>query len=119
MREGDTVLDLGSGAGKICFIASQIVGPKGSVIGVDTNDEMLSLAHVSAPQVAEALGYSNVQFHRAQIQDLALDLDALDIWLTDHPVLSVEGLMALEEERARLRRKSPLVPLREPSILRH
>ena len=110
VREGDTVLDLGSGAGKICFIASQIVGPKGSVVGVDMNDEMLSLAHTSAPQVAEAVGYANVQFHRARIQDLALDLDALDAWLTDHPVLGVEGLTALEEERARLRRTYPLVP---------
>ena len=41
VREGDTVIDLGSGAGKICYIASQIVGPKGKVIGVDFNDEML------------------------------------------------------------------------------
>jgi SAM-dependent methyltransferase len=110
VREGDTVLDLGSGAGKICFIASQIVGPKGSVIGVDMNDEMLSLAHASAPQVADALGYANVEFHRARIQDLALDLDALDSWLTDHPVLGIEGLTALDEERARLRRTSALIP---------
>jgi arsenite methyltransferase len=110
VREGDTVLDLGSGAGKICFIASQIVGPKGAVIGVDMNDEMLSLAHASAPQVADALGYANVEFHRARIQDLALDLDALDSWLTEHPVLGVEGLAALDEERARLRRTSALIP---------
>src|SRR3989338_3728368 len=37
LKEGETVLDLGSGAGKICFIASQVVGPKGRVIGVDFN----------------------------------------------------------------------------------
>ena len=110
VREGETVLDLGSGAGKICFIASQIVGPKGSVIGIDMNDEMLSLAHASAPQVADALGYANVRFHRARIQDLALDLDALDSWLADHPVLGVEGLTALDAERARLSRTSALVP---------
>ena len=56
VAEGDTVLDLGSGGGKICFIASQIVGPKGHVIGVDMNDDMLSLARRAEPQVAEALG---------------------------------------------------------------
>ena len=45
VNEGETVLDLGSGGGKICYIASQIVGAAGTVIGVDTNTEMLSLAN--------------------------------------------------------------------------
>ncbi len=53
VREGDTVLDLGSGGGKICFIASQLVGPDGRVIGVDTNDEMLELARRSTAAVSE------------------------------------------------------------------
>src|SRR5216110_3103689 len=44
LKAGETVLDLGSGAGKICFIAAQIVGPKGKVIGIDMNDDMLALA---------------------------------------------------------------------------
>src|SRR5688572_25475098 len=45
VRAGDIVLDLGSGGGKICYIASQIVGAEGKVIGVDTNTEMLGLAN--------------------------------------------------------------------------
>jgi arsenite methyltransferase len=49
---GETVLDLGSGTGKICFIASQVVGPSGRVIGVDMNDDMLDLARRNAPTVA-------------------------------------------------------------------
>jgi SAM-dependent methyltransferase len=109
VREGDVVLDLGSGAGKICFIAAQIVGPKGAVIGVDWNEEMLSLARESAAQVAEALGYANVRFQRARIQDLALDLDALDAWLAEHPVCSAADLAVLEETSGRLRRDSTLV----------
>jgi SAM-dependent methyltransferase len=109
VREGDVVLDLGSGAGKICFIAAQIVGPKGAVIGVDWNEEMLNLARESAPQVAEALGYANVRFQRARIQDLALDLDALDAWLAEHPVCSAADLAALEEASERLRHKSTLI----------
>jgi SAM-dependent methyltransferase len=109
VREGDVVLDLGSGAGKICFIAAQIVGPKGAVIGVDWNEEMLSLARESAPQVAEALGYANVRFQRARIQDLALDLDALDAWLAEHPVCSAADLAALEETSERLRSESTLI----------
>ena len=44
VRPGETVLDLGSGTGKICFIAAQVVGPSGRVIGIDMNDEMLALA---------------------------------------------------------------------------
>ena len=51
LREGETVLDLGSGGGKICFIASQIVGPEGKVIGVDMTDDMLDLARTNAPIV--------------------------------------------------------------------
>src|SRR5262245_21063086 len=44
LRPGETVLDLGSGSGKICFIASQVVGATGQVIGIDLNDDMLRLA---------------------------------------------------------------------------
>ena len=43
VQPGDTVLDLGSGGGKICYMAAQIVGPSGQVIGVDMNDDMLEL----------------------------------------------------------------------------
>src|ERR1043166_1257425 len=56
VREGETVLDLGSGTGKICFIAWQIVGAKGKVIGVDMTDEMLEVARRNAPMVAERIG---------------------------------------------------------------
>ncbi len=70
VRAGDTVLDLGSGGGKICFIAAQIAGPEGRVIGVDINDEMLELAQRAAPRVGATLGYSNVEFRRGHIEDL-------------------------------------------------
>jgi arsenite methyltransferase len=110
VAEGDTVLDLGSGGGKICFIASQVVGPKGCVIGVDMNGEMLDLARRSAPVVAERIGYANVEFRRGRIQDLALDADLLDAWLGDNPVNDLEQLTALEEEKRRLRREHPMIP---------
>ncbi len=58
VRPGDTVLDLGSGGGKICFIASQITGPTGRVIGVDMNDAMLALARSAAPEVAARIGHA-------------------------------------------------------------
>lgn len=109
LRSGETVLDLGSGAGKICFIASQVVGPSGRVIGVDMNDEMLALARTSAPVVARKVGYGNVTFAKGRIQDLALDLDRLDTALAAAPVRSSADLARLDAETARLRAEAPLV----------
>src|SRR5438445_11838937 len=72
VREGETVLDLGSGGGKVCFLASQVVGPVGRVIGVDMNDDMLALARRAAPEVARRVGFANVELRKGKIQDLAL-----------------------------------------------
>src|SRR5215469_2694352 len=77
VRPGDTVLDLGAGGGKVCFITAQIVGAHGRVIGVDCNRDMLALARRHQPAVAERLGYNNVEFRCGLIQDLRLDLDVL------------------------------------------
>jgi ubiquinone/menaquinone biosynthesis C-methylase UbiE len=109
LRAGETVLDLGSGAGKICFIASQVVGREGCVIGLDMNDDMLALARRNAPQVAGRIGYGNVRFKKGRIQDLALDLEELDRSLRANPVGSADDLARLEAEVARLRQESPLV----------
>lgn len=96
VKEGDTVVDLGSGGGKICFIASQIVGESGRVIGVDMTDEMLELARRSAPVVAERVGWDNVTFHKGYIQDLRTDMDRVATRLAERPVTSVSDLQALE-----------------------
>jgi ubiquinone/menaquinone biosynthesis C-methylase UbiE len=109
VRPGETVLDLGSGGGKICFIAAQVVGAEGRVIGVDMNDEMLELARRSAPRVADELGYANVAFHKAKIQDLALDRDALDGYLREHPIRSEADLQACESHCEQLRQRRPLI----------
>ena len=110
VRSGETVLDLGSGSGKICFIASQVVGPSGQVIGIDVNDDMLALARRAAPEVARAIGYSNVRFGKGGIQDLALNLERLDAHLDRGPVRSGADLDRLDAEIARLRAEEPLVP---------
>src|SRR5947207_4388889 len=78
LREGETVLDLGSGTGKICFIAAQIVGLKGKVVGIDMTDEMLEVERRNSPIVAKRTGYANVEFRNGRIQDLSLDLERLD-----------------------------------------
>ncbi len=110
LRPGDTVLDLGSGAGKICFVAAQIVGPQGRVIGVDFNPVMLELACKHQPCVAAALGCDNVRFYRARIQDLALPLDEADAYLKANPVCSSDDLRRYEEFQARMRKAAPVIP---------
>jgi ubiquinone/menaquinone biosynthesis C-methylase UbiE len=110
IREGETVLDLGSGGGKICYIAAQIVGPKGRVIGVDFNPEMLALAQKYQGEVAETLGYDNVRFLRGRIQDLAVPLDEVDAYLKANPVRTSDDLRRFEEFQARLRKGAPLIP---------
>src|SRR5262245_45093891 len=95
VREGETVLDLGSGSGKACYLIAQIVGAKGKVIGVDFNPPMLALARTYQQSIGERLGYHNVEFRRGRIQDLRTDLELLDDYLRDHPVASVGDLARL------------------------
>ena len=109
LKPGETVLDLGSGTGKICFIASQVVGETGRVIGIDMTPEMLEVARRNAPIVAERAGYANVEFRRGRIQDLALDLDLLEERLRDDPVSSTDAWLALERTTSDLRLLEPLV----------
>ncbi|MGV3483737.1 MAG: methyltransferase domain-containing protein [Planctomycetaceae bacterium] len=110
VRRGDTVVDLGSGGGKLCFIAAQLVGPDGRVIGVDCNQPMLALARKHVPTVAERLGYQNVEFRYGLIQDLALDLDLLGDKLAEHPVADPSSYLALRNVEEQLRSDFPLVP---------
>jgi ubiquinone/menaquinone biosynthesis C-methylase UbiE len=109
LREGETVLDLGSGTGKICFIAAQIVGAKGRVIGVDMTDEMLAVARRNAPVVADRIGFANVEFRKGRIQDLALDLELLDRELQKNPITSAASFLAADELAEELRCRHPLI----------
>ena len=109
LKPGETVLDLGSGTGKICFIAAQVVGPTGRIIGVDMTDEMLEVARRNAPLVAERIGYANVEFRKGRIQDLALDLTALDAELARQPITGANAFLQAQQRAAELRRMQPLV----------
>lgn len=109
VREGETVLDLGSGGGKICFIASQIVGEAGKVIGVDMTPNMLQLARESAPKVAEEIGFANVEFRRGNIEDLKTNLDLVDKYLAEHPVATVSDYEELTREIAKIGAEQPLI----------
>ncbi|MEM9944342.1 MAG: methyltransferase domain-containing protein [Planctomycetota bacterium] len=101
VNPGETVLDLGSGGGKLCYIASQVVGSEGSVIGVDCNQEMLDLARSYQQEVAEKIGFSNVTFRCGIIQNLALDLEQLESEIQKIEETGVSNIL----ERRRLEQK--------------
>jgi ubiquinone/menaquinone biosynthesis C-methylase UbiE len=109
IRAGETVLDLGSGSGKACYIIAQIVGAEGKVIGVDFNPPMLELARRYQKTIGDQLGYHNVEFRCGKIQDLKTNLELLDRYLRDNPVRSVTDLARLEEYENQIRREQPLV----------
>ena len=109
VREGECVLDLGSGSGKICFIASQIVGPRGRVVGIDMNDEMLELARKYAREIGDRIGWHNVEFRKGRIQDLSLDLEKFDASLREHPVHSARDWLERQHSLEEQRRNSPMI----------
>ena len=109
LNPGETVLDLGTGTGKICFIATQVVGENGRDIGVDMTDDMLEVARLNAPIVAERIGYANVEFRKGRIQDLALDLEGLDAELKKRPITDAASFLAADELAEELRIKRPMV----------
>ncbi|HQR02262.1 MAG TPA: arsenite methyltransferase, partial [Ferruginibacter sp.] len=66
MKEGDTVIDLGSGAGNDAFVARKVVGEKGKVLGIDFTEAMILKARANA----EKLNYNNVEFRQGDIEDM-------------------------------------------------
>ncbi len=109
VKEGETVLDLGSGGGKICYIASQIVGEKGKVIGVDTNTEMLALANKYRDNLAETIGHGNVEFRYGKIQDLKLDLSLVDAYLKDNPINTAKDFAKYESYVSKIKHENSLI----------
>jgi len=109
VQEGDVVLDLGSGGGKICYMAAQLTGNSGQVIGVDMNDDMLALARNYQDEMAQRLCGDRVRFVKGYIQDLALNIDELDGYLATHPVNSHADYAALKNWESAQRRNAPLI----------
>jgi len=79
IKAGETVLDLGSGAGFDCFLAAQLVGKNGKVIGVDMTKEMIKLARANA----EKSNYKNVEFRQGEIETLPIDDGSVDIVISN------------------------------------
>ncbi len=79
LKEGETVLDLGSGAGFDCFLAAQKVGRNGKVIGVDMTPEMIGRARENARKG----GYANVEFRLGEIENLPVSDSSIDIIISN------------------------------------
>ena len=79
LKQGETVLDLGSGAGMDCFLASSRVGKKGKVIGIDMTPEMLTRARRNAAKG----GYKNVEFRQGEIEDLPVEDNTVDVIISN------------------------------------
>ena len=75
LKEGDTVVDLGSGAGNDAFIARKVVGDSGKVIGIDFTPAMISKARENA----EKLGFNNIEFRQGDIEDMPLTSNKADV----------------------------------------
>jgi len=79
LKEGDVVLDLGSGAGFDCFLAAKKVGASGRVIGVDMTEEMISKAEMSAGKY----GFRNVEFRLGDIENLPVESESVDVVISN------------------------------------
>ncbi len=79
LREGEVMLDLGSGGGIDCFIAARHVGKTGRVYGIDMTEEMLGVARKNATLVAENLGYNNIEFRQGYLESIPIDDSSVDL----------------------------------------
>ena len=109
VEAGDIVLDLGSGGGKLCYIAAQIVGEHGKVIGVDCNQEMLDLARKYQPEVARQIGYDVVSFRCGVIQNLGLDLERYQVELNKLESSGVANILDRRRLEQRLETEEPMI----------
>ena len=94
LREGETVLDLGSGGGLDVFLAAQKVGEKGKVIGADMTPEMVEKARENAKKG----NYNNVEFRVGEIENLPVEDDSVDVIISNCVInLSLDKLVAYKE----------------------
>ncbi len=94
LKEGEIVLDLGSGAGFDCFLASQRVGAKGRVIGVDMTPEMVKRART----IAKKDGIKNVEFRLSEIENLPVEDNSVDVVMSNCVInLSIDKTKVFQE----------------------
>lgn len=88
VSEGETMVDLGAGAGIDCFIAAKKVGPEGKIYGIDMTDEMLKVSNENRHLVAKNLGYDIVEFRKGFLEDIPVDDNSVDL-ITSNCVINL------------------------------
>ena len=79
IKKGDTVVDLGSGAGNDCFVARALIGETGKVIGIDMTETMIE----KAKDNLKKLGYSNVEFRSGDIEEMPVESNTADVVISN------------------------------------
>lgn len=102
LREGEVVVDLGSGGGLDVFLAAQKVGPTGKAIGIDMTPEMIDLARRNAERGNDGEGYANVEFHLATIDNLPLPDNSVDCVISNCVINLASDKSAVFREIARV-----------------
>ena len=102
LREGETVVDLGSGGGLDVFLAASKIGPTGRAIGIDMTPEMIELARRNAAKANGGKGYSNVSFHLATIDNLPLPDNSVDCVISNCVINLAPDKPAVFREIARV-----------------
>ena len=100
LKKGETVLDLGSGAGIDCFLAAKKVGKTGKVIGVDMTPDMISSARIYAKQS----NYDNVEFRLGEIEHLPVEKNSVDIIISNCVINLVPSKVKAFQEAYRVLR---------------
>lgn len=98
MKEGDTVIDLGSGAGNDAFVARSIVGSTGRVIGIDFTEKMIEKARVNA----DKLGFNNVEFRQGDIEKMPVSANVADVVVSNCVMNLVPNKVKAFEETFRV-----------------
>lgn len=101
IKKGDTVVDLGSGAGNDCFVARQITGPEGKVIGVDMTPNMIDKARENAKK----LNLNNVEFRLGEIENLPVQNEEADVVVSNCVLNLVPDKKSALEETYRILKK--------------
>lgn len=83
IKEGEIVVDLGSGRGIECFIAAKITGGSGNIVGIDMLDPMLKQANKALKSIEQNLGYKNITFKKGYLEDIPLKDNSVDVVISN------------------------------------